>query len=199
MVMKNVILAGVGGHGVITLTNLLSQAILEQGLNIKQTEVLGFAQREGSVYAHVRYSERDISSCSIPLGEVDLIIGTEPGEACRYIKYLKSEGIIVTNSHSFPEDVSKMYDYSSVLNTISHYSNHLMVDASEICYQAGSSNKSSNIVMLGAAFPYLGLKEDSFQKAICSWLKKEKEAVLEANLRAFELGKRFALVESILS
>jgi indolepyruvate ferredoxin oxidoreductase, beta subunit len=189
MTSKNIILAGVGGHGIITLTNIISYAALSSGLNVKQTETLGFAQREGSVYAHLRYSHEKIYSCTIPDGEVDLIIGTEPGETYRYLSLLKSNGTIITSTNSFPKDVSNIYDLETVLAKIKEKENSILINAQSICRKVNANSKSANLAVLGTASTYLGIADDLIRRTICQAFSGKN---LEKNLSVYELGKKQA-------
>src|SRR5680860_854431 len=105
----NIILAGVGGQGILTIAAVLDTAALESGLNLKQSEVHGMSQRGGAVQSHVRISDTEIHSDLIPQGKADIIISVEPMEALRYLPFLKKDGYLVTDSNPFeniPDSVS---------------------------------------------------------------------------------------------
>jgi indolepyruvate ferredoxin oxidoreductase beta subunit len=94
----DIILAGVGGQGILSIAAVIGSAAVEENLFIKQTEVHGMSQRGGDVQSHLRISDQAIASDLIPLGRADLIISLEPMEALRYLPYLKKDVWIVTKS-----------------------------------------------------------------------------------------------------
>ena len=98
---KNIIIAGVGGQGILTIATILDLAAMHAGLNTKQAEVHGMSQRGGEVQTHLRISDGEIFSDLIPMGQTDLILSVEPLEALRYLPYLKANGAIVTSDEPF--------------------------------------------------------------------------------------------------
>ena len=101
MMKTDIILAGVGGQGILSIATVIGQAALEEGLYIKQAEVHGMSQRGGDVQSNLRLSDRPIASDLISLGQADIIIAMEPMEALRYKEYLNPDGWIITSSNSF--------------------------------------------------------------------------------------------------
>ena len=98
---KDIILAGVGGQGILSIAAIIGEAALKEGLYIKQAEVHGMSQRGGDVQSNLRISSNPIASDLIPKGSADLIISLEPMEALRYLPYLSKDGWIVTNTNPF--------------------------------------------------------------------------------------------------
>ena len=98
---KNIIIAGVGGQGILTIASIIDMAAMHAGLKVKQAEVHGMSQRGGEVQSHLRISDKEIYSDLIPMGKADLILAVEPMEALRYVPYLAPEGVIVTCSEPF--------------------------------------------------------------------------------------------------
>lgn len=183
----NIILAGVGGQGILTIANVLGMAALEQGLYLKQAEVHGMSQRGGDVQSNLRISSGPIHSDLIPLGSADIIISMEPMEALRYMPYLKPGGAVVTNITPFvnipeyPSDESIGQAYSALkCKTI-------RLDADALAKEAGSP-RSANIVLLGASIPFLGMEQNSIEDAVKHRFESKGTAVADANLKALRLG-----------
>jgi indolepyruvate ferredoxin oxidoreductase beta subunit len=183
---RNIIIAGVGGQGILTIASILDLAAMNLGLNVKQAEVHGMSQRGGAVESHLRISSEVIWSDLIPLGKADLILSIEPMESLRYLPFLSPEGVIVTAT----EPYNNIPDYpgkNELMYTISHSGSHLLVDAVTIAREAGSV-KVYNVVMLGAASPYLGIAQSELEKAIGTFFSCKGEEIVNMNLQAFRLG-----------
>lgn len=183
---KDIIIAGVGGQGILTIAAIIDLAAMELGLQVKQAEVHGMSQRGGAVESHLRISSEAIWSDLIPLGKADLILSLEPMEALRQLPFLSPKGLIITATEPQGEIVG--YPSVDALQTaIAATGSHLLVDATTLANDAGSS-KSSNLVMLGAAAPYLGIESKMLEKAITAYFAKKGENIVATNLRAFRLG-----------
>jgi indolepyruvate ferredoxin oxidoreductase beta subunit len=183
---KNIIIAGVGGQGILTIASIIDLAAMNLGLNLKQAEVHGMSQRGGAVESHLRISSKEIYSDLIPLGKADLILSIEPMESLRYLPFLSPEGIIVTTTEPY-ENIGNYPDIDDLLNNIRMSAKHLLVDAKIIAQEAGGS-KTYNIAMLGAASPYLGIETEELEKAIEIFFKRKGNKIVEMNLKAFRLG-----------
>ena len=187
----DIILAGVGGQGILSIAAVIGQAALSNKLNIKQSEVHGMSQRGGAVMSHLRISSETISSDLIPFGKADMIISVEPMESLRYLDYLSSNGWVVTNTKPF-ENISNYPDYEKLIKTIQELPNRVFVDADQIAHEVGSI-KSSNMVMLGAAVPYLKLPSNSIEDAIRAIFGSKGEQIVDMNLKALKMGWDYAL------
>lgn len=183
---KNIIIAGVGGQGILTIASIIDLAAMNLGLNLKQAEVHGMSQRGGAVVSHLRISSKEIYSDLIPLGKADLILSIEPMESLRYLPFLSPEGIIVTTTEPY-ENIGNYPDIDDLLNNIRMSAKHLFVDAKIIAQEAGGS-KTYNIAMLGAASPYLGIETEELEKAIEIFFRRKGDKIVEMNLKAFRLG-----------
>lgn len=183
---KNIIIAGVGGQGILTIASIIDLAAMNLGLNLKQAEVHGMSQRGGAVESHLRISSKEIYSDLIPLGKADLILSIEPMESLRYLPFLSPEGIIVTTTEPY-ENIGNYPDIDDLLNNIRMSAKHLFVDAKIIAQEAGGS-KTYNIAMLGAASPYLGIETEELEKAIEIFFRRKGDKIVEMNLKAFRLG-----------
>jgi len=186
----NIILAGVGGQGILTIAAVIDTAALDSNLNIKQSEVHGMSQRGGAVQSHVRISDKEIYSDLIPKGKADLIISVEPMELLRYLPYLKKDGLLVTDSNPFV-NIKNYPELEELYADIKSRPNSILVDAMKIAKDLGNS-RATNIVLLGAASSFLPLSEESLKKAIATLFERKGERVVSKNLEAFEKGKEIA-------
>ncbi|MFI3239069.1 MAG: indolepyruvate oxidoreductase subunit beta [Bacteroidales bacterium] len=187
---KNIIIAGVGGQGILTIASIIDTAAMLSGLNLKQAEVHGMSQRGGDVQSHLRISSDIIYSDLIAKGEADLIIGVEPMEALRYVEYLAEDGKVVTSNEPFinipnyPE-ISKIEEELKAHNAISF-------DTTAVAKEAGNA-RASNVVILGAAAKYTEIATEKYYEAIETMFKSKGEKVVELNLKAFKLGAEIAI------
>jgi indolepyruvate ferredoxin oxidoreductase beta subunit len=188
---QDIILAGVGGQGILSIAYVIDNAALADGLSFKQAEVHGMAQRGGAVQSHMRLADGRIWSDLIPKGEADMILSVEPLEAVRYFDFLRPDGIVVTSSTPF-RNIPDYPDLETVLGAIRKAPRSVVVDSEKLAKEAGTV-KAQNIVLLGAASSFLILKEASLLATIDALFRGRGPAVLEANLRAFDLGKKAAL------
>ncbi len=186
----DIILAGVGGQGILSIAATIGMASIANNLHIKQAEVHGMSQRGGAVQSHFRLSSKPISSDLIPMGKADIILSVEPMEALRYIDFLKPNGWIVTNVIPFI-NITNYPDIEIVINKLRTRKNILILDADQIAKDLGSS-RSSNIVMLGAASPFIDLPFESLEKAIREIFLRKGDKVIEANIAALHAGRDFA-------
>jgi len=184
---QDIILAGVGGQGILSIAFVIDHAALAEGLSFKQAEVHGMSQRGGAVQSHVRLSDDRIWSDLIPKGEADMILSVEPLEALRYLEYLRPEGIVVTSSTPYI-NIPDYPPLESVLAGIRNVGACVIVDSETIAREAGTS-KAQNMVMLGAASNHLILKEETLRRYVEVLFKARGENVVLANLKAFELGR----------
>ncbi|MBN2485891.1 MAG: indolepyruvate oxidoreductase subunit beta [Bacteroidales bacterium] len=183
---KNIILAGVGGQGILTIAAIIDLAAMGEGLKVKQAEVHGMSQRGGAVQSHLRISDSEIFSDLIPLGKADLILSVEPMESLRYLPYLSSGGTIVTAIQPF-DNIANYPNLDNILNTIKNSGRSILIDAVALAGEAGNL-KSSNMVLLGAASPYLGIEKEKIEKSIEQLFSRKGQETIDINLRAFKLG-----------
>lgn len=186
----DIIIAGVGGQGILTIASIIDLAAMNLGLQVKQAEVHGMSQRGGAVESHLRISSEEIFSDLIPLGEADLIISIEPMEALRYLPFLSPTGVIVTSTEPY-KNISGYPDKEKLLDTIRESGTHLTVEVESLAKEAGSP-KTFNVVMLGAASPFLGIVEVELEKAIAHYFERKGEEIVNMNIKAFRLGKDYA-------
>jgi indolepyruvate ferredoxin oxidoreductase beta subunit len=187
---KDVILAGVGGQGILSIAAVIGLAAVDSGLYLKQAEVHGMSQRGGAVESHLRISDRPISSDLIPRGTCDMILSVEPMESLRYLPFLSSEGWLVTSSQPF-ENIPDYPDRESLFREIRKVKNSLVIDAYGIARDLGSQ-KVSNMVMLGAASGHLELKTEQLEAALHQLFGRKGEAMVQLNITALKAGQKAA-------
>jgi len=183
---KDIILAGVGGQGILTIAAIIGQAAIKRGYYMKQAEVHGMSQRGGDVQSHLRISDQPIWSDLIPFGSADMILSVEPMESLRYLPYLAKDGWIIANRTPF-KNISNYPDENEVYTQIARHPQHVIIDADSIAKEV-KANRAMNIVMLGAAVRYLGFPAEELQQAIRDIFSRKGEAIVETNLRALQAG-----------
>jgi indolepyruvate ferredoxin oxidoreductase beta subunit len=186
----DIILAGVGGQGILSIAAVIGEAALEDGLFMKQSEVHGMSQRGGDVQSHLRISSKPVASDLIPLGSADIIISLEPMEALRYLQYLKKDGWIVTNSKPF-ENIPNYPEIEKIMVEYDNLSNKLVLNVEEIAKDLGAP-RSGNVVLLGAASPHIGIDFSKLENGIRRIFGRKGDAVVETNLNALRAGKTVA-------
>jgi indolepyruvate ferredoxin oxidoreductase beta subunit len=186
--MKNdIILSGVGGQGILSIAATIGLAAVENGLFLKQSEVHGMSQRGGDVQSHLRLSDRPVSSDLIPYGKADIIISVEPMESLRYLPWLASYGWLVTNSNPFI-NIPDYPPVEEIMTEIKKIKNHIILDADKIAKESGSA-RSGNMVILGAASPFIEMTFESLENAVKELFGRKGEQVVEANLKALKAGR----------
>lgn len=184
---KSLLLVGVGGQGIILVSKILSEGLLEEGYDVKMSEIHGMSQRGGSVTTQIRFGEK-IYSPTINKGEADVLVSFEKLEALRYLENLKPTGKLIVNNEEiwpltvltgqaqYPENIDR--ELESKLDDL------IFVNAREIAEDLGEA-RSQNIVMLGATVKALGLES-------IDWISKIKkflpEKVHDINIEAFKRG-----------
>jgi indolepyruvate ferredoxin oxidoreductase beta subunit len=187
---QDIILAGVGGQGILTIAEVISQVALSQGLHVKQAETHGMSQRGGAVQSHLRISDAPIFSDLIPLGSADLVIAVEPLEALRYVQYLMPDAMLLTSIGAFV-NIGNYPPIESVLARVAEWPHHALIDADRLARAAGSG-RSANMVVLGAASRFLKLDQASLEQAMAERFARKGERVVEVNCRAFRFGRTAA-------
>jgi indolepyruvate ferredoxin oxidoreductase, beta subunit len=190
----DIVLAGVGGQGILSIATVLGFAALENNLYLKQAETHGMSQRGGAVQSYLRLSDKPIFSDLIPLGKADLILSVEPMESLRYLPYLSPKGYIVTNIIPFT-NISNYPDIQMILEEIRKQPKAVLIDAEQVAREIGNA-KASNMVMLGAATPFINIPIESIENGIRSIFAKKGEPVVKMNMNALHAGWEFALANS---
>lgn len=186
----DIILAGVGGQGILSIAATLGAAALNENLYLKQAETHGMSQRGGAVVSHLRIADSPIYSDLIPSGKADLILSVEPLESLRYLSYLSPNGSLVTNTTEFnniPDYPNLQKDFDKLRSIL----NIIKIDADIIAREIGNP-KASNMVMLGAASPFISIDNEIIVKGIETIFKTKGDKIVALNIKAFEAGKKFA-------
>jgi indolepyruvate ferredoxin oxidoreductase beta subunit len=189
-VKQDIILAGVGGQGILSIAFVIDNAALKSGLNIKQAEVHGMAQRGGAVQSHMRISSDRIYSDLIPRGKADMILSVEPIETLRYLDYLGPEGRVVSSSTPMV-NIPDYPDVEEIISKLREIKGSVIVDSGALAKEAGSA-RAQNMVMLGAASSFLMIEPDDLREFIEVLFKPRGQHLIDINFKAFELGRQAA-------
>jgi indolepyruvate ferredoxin oxidoreductase, beta subunit len=187
---SDIILSGVGGQGILSIAATIGLAAVAENLCLKQAEVHGMSQRGGDVQSHLRLSDRPVASDLIPSGAADLILSVEPMESLRYLPWLSETGWVVTNSIPYI-NIPDYPPIEYILHEIRKLKHHVIVDADAIAREVGSV-RSGNIVMLGAASPFIDMKFESLENAIRKLFERKGDEVVDTNLKALRAGRDFS-------
>lgn len=185
----DIVLAGVGGQGILSIATILGAAALKEDLYIKQAEVHGMSQRGGDVQSNLRISSEPIASDLIPLGGADLIVSLEPMEALRYIPYLSSTGWIVTNTAPFI-NIPNYPEIENVQAALNGCPNVVAFDMDEVA-KTVASPRASNMVLLGASAPFMNIEIEKIEDGIRTIFGAKGEAMVEMNIKAFRAGLEY--------
>jgi len=187
--VRNIAIVGVGGQGIVLASDIIAQAALCAGHDVKKNEVHGMAQRGGSVVSEIRFGER-VHSPVITDGEVDLLVALELLEGLRHVHRLRRTGLVIADqlrirpavrppgAPAYPEDVADRLRASAP--------KALLVPAADLAREAGNA-RAANTVLIGALSRHLDLPVEAWQSSLRFCLRP---SLLEVNLRAFDLGRR---------
>jgi indolepyruvate ferredoxin oxidoreductase, beta subunit len=186
----DIVLAGVGGQGVLSLAVAIATGAMESRLQVKQSEVHGMAQRGGAVMASLRLSDQEIASDLIPHGAASLILSMEPMESLRYLPFLSTDGTLITSSNPV-RNIPDYPDLTALLGQIHSLPRAIVLDAERLARQAGSA-RATNMVIIGAASHLLPFEPEVLERAVSRIFAKKGEKVVDVNLRAFRAGQEAA-------
>ncbi len=186
----DIILSGVGGQGILSIAAIIGEAALKEGLYMKQSEVHGMSQRGGDVQSNLRLSDKPIASDLIPIGQADLIISLEPMEALRYLPYLNKKGWLVTNTKPYT-NIPNYPEMDKVMAELNKLPHKVLLDVETIAKEIGSP-RTANMVMLGAATPFLGIDYEKIADGIRSIFGRKGDEIVSVNLKALQAGYEIA-------
>ena len=187
----DIILAGVGGQGILSIATVIGSAALQQGLHLKQAEVHGMSQRGGDVQSNLRLSSDTIYSDLIPRGGADLIVSLEPMEALRYLPYLAEGGWIITNTAPFV-NIPNYPDMEKVKAELDRLPHVVALDVDAVAKELGSP-RGANMVLLGAMAAVLHILEpEALREGIRRIFARKGEVIVENNIKAFDAGLAFS-------
>ncbi|MDE6878842.1 MAG: indolepyruvate oxidoreductase subunit beta, partial [Odoribacter sp.] len=177
----DMILAGVGGQGILSIAAVLGSAALTNNLYIKQAETHGMSQRGGDVQSYLRISDQPIYSDLIPLGKADLILSVEPMEALRYLPYLKPDGYVVTNSTPFV-NIPNYPATEELMHTLEALPHRIILDADTLAKEKAGNIRAGNFIMLGAASPFINIPFEYLEEGIRAVFSRKGEEIIGMNL-----------------
>ena len=187
----DIILAGVGGQGILSIAAALGSAAITNNLYMKQAETHGMSQRGGDVQSYMRISDQPIYSDLIAKGTADIILSVEPMEALRYLPYLRQGGYVVTNATPFI-NIPNYPDVEQLMATLKAQPHQVIIDADTIAKEAAGNTRASNLVMLGAASPFIEIPFEYLEKGIAAIFERKGQEVVDMNLKALRAGREFA-------
>ncbi|HUT85330.1 MAG TPA: indolepyruvate oxidoreductase subunit beta [Elusimicrobiales bacterium] len=186
---KDIVLVGVGGQGIITISIVIVDAAIGANLNFRQSEVHGMSQRGGAVESQVRINDGDIYGDLVAKGHADLLIAVEPLEALRKIDYVSPNGIVITSTNPF-KNIPNYPDTKQIMEMLGNTKRKILtIDAEATAKEAGSL-RAQNVVMVGAASKYLGLDSELLRNSVKKLFEKKGQKIVDINLKAFELGAK---------
>jgi indolepyruvate ferredoxin oxidoreductase beta subunit len=184
----DVILAGVGGQGILSVAAMIAQAAVGEGLAVRQSEVHGMAQRGGAVLAHLRISDRVIAGDLVPKGGADIIISMEPLESLRYAAWLSPSGVLVSAADPLV-NIGNYPELPGIIAAIKGFPLWRLIEAAALAKEAGLA-RAVNTVMVGAASPFLPLKAETLETTIAAMFAHKEASIASANTQAFKLGRQ---------
>ena len=185
--VKSILFAGVGGQGILRASDIICEAIMEAGLDVKKSEVHGMAQRGGCVTSHVRYGKKVYSPLAEP-GSIQTLISFEKMEALRYLRFIRKDAAIIVNTEEIYPPAVNMGEAPYPEDVVSflkkHYGKVISFNAAELAQKAGNI-KTANVVLLGAVSNLMNIDQSIWQSVI---KKSFPEKLVKINLAAFQMG-----------
>lgn len=183
----DIVLAGVGGQGVLSIAAIIASTAAAEGLVVKQAETHGMSQRGGAVAAHLRMADGPIASDLVPRGEAAMIIGMEPVESLRYLEYLSDDGVVISTTKPL-QNIPNYPELEQVVDSLRALPHSVLVDAERLARDAGAV-RAANVVLVGVASRFLPLPAKAIESQIKARFGSKGEAILEANLTAFRAAR----------
>jgi indolepyruvate ferredoxin oxidoreductase beta subunit len=186
--ITNILLVGVGGQGILLASEILAEAFMLAGFDVKKSEIHGMSQRGGSVVSHVRFG-RQVFSPVVPEGEGDILFGFELLETCRYLPLLRPGATIIANDYRIPPPSVLLgqdtYPEGLAEKIRSRFADFLLVDGLKLATEAGNP-RAANTVLLGAVAKRLQIDEQHWLAAMGKMVPKK---ALDINFKAFQMGR----------
>jgi len=186
----DIILAGVGGQGILSIATVIGTAAVKQGLYLKQAEVHGMSQRGGDVQSNLRIADHEIASDLIPFGKADLIISIEPMESLRYLPILCPEGWLITNDQPFV-NIPNYPAEEAIRAELDKLSRKVVISADKMAKELGSA-RSANMVILGAASPFINMDFSLLEDAVREIFSRKGQEIVDVNLACLRAGREYA-------
>ncbi len=186
-VTYDIVFAGVGGQGVLSLATILAEGAQAEGFRVKQSEIHGMSQRGGAVSASLRISDQPIRSPLVTRGTADLLLSLEPLETFRYLEFLKPAGRPISSTNPF-ENIPDYPPMDEVMCALNRLPNASVLDLEALARQAGNV-RTTNVVMVGAASQFFPITPATLETEIRHRFEAKGERVIAQNLKAFHLGR----------
>lgn len=186
----DIIIAGVGGQGTLSISSIIARAAMSEGFSVKQSEVHGMSQRGGAVVTNLRISDQPIASDLIPQGSASMILSIEPLEGLRYLSYLAKDGALISSTNPVV-NITNYPELDSLLQTIRTIPKSVLIDGEGLARGAGSL-RATNMVMVGASSRFLPIKPRTIEHFIQKLFAGKGDRVVESNLKAFRAGREAA-------
>jgi indolepyruvate ferredoxin oxidoreductase beta subunit len=183
----DIVLAGVGGQGVLSLAGIIAYSAMKEGLHVKQSEVHGMSQRGGAVTAHLRMSDAAVHSDVIGRGDADMILSMEPVESLRYLDYLSKGGSVITNTAPVV-NIADYPDLEALLDQVRALPQAVLVEAEKLAKAAGSP-RTANMVLVGAASHLLPISLETIQQSVQDLFSAKGAEMVRINLDALRSGR----------
>lgn len=184
----DIIVAGLGGQGVVTAAAIIAAAARRAGLQTARSEEEGVTARGGTVVSYVRLADTTVTETRISKGTADLLLALEPLESRRYIEYLSPSGALVASSDPVL-NIPNYPNLDEILLSILKLPRGFIVDGTKMAKECGGA-QVANVVLTGAATDFLPLMADDLRAAVVETFKAKGDLVVGANLKAFERGRR---------
>lgn len=186
----DIILAGVGGQGVLSVSAVIASSAMREGLHVKQSEVHGMSQRGGAVLANLRLSDQPIASDLIPRGTAAMVLSMEPLESLRYLEYMSPDTVLITAADPV-RNIDTYPDLDHLLAQVRSLPHATVLDAERLARQAGSA-RATNMVIVGAASHWLPVKLETIEHFVRTLFAAKGEKVVETNIKALRAGREAA-------
>lgn len=185
--VKSILFAGVGGQGILRASDIMCEAMMEAGFDVKKSEVHGMAQRGGCVTSHVRYGGKVYSPLAEP-GKIEILVSFEKMESLRYLKYLSKDASIILNTEEINPPAVNMGDVPYPNDVVGflkkHYARVIAFNAADLAQRSGSV-KAANVVLLGAVSNMMNVEKSVWENVI---KKSFPQKLVKLNLDAFQMG-----------
>ncbi len=186
----DIILAGVGGQGVLSVSAIIASSAMQEGLHVKQSEVHGMSQRGGAVLANLRLSDKPIASDLIPRGTAAMVLSMEPLESLRYLEYMSADTVLITAAEPV-RNIDDYPDLDGLLARIRELPHATVLDAERLARQAGSA-RATNMVIVGAASHWLPVKLETIEHFVRTLFASKGDKVVDTNITALRAGRASA-------
>lgn len=186
----DIILAGVGGQGVLSVSAVIASSAMQEGLHVKQSEVHGMSQRGGAVLANLRLSDKPIASDLIPRGTAAMVLSMEPLESLRYLEYMSADTVLITAAEPV-RNIDDYPDLDGLLARIRELPHATVLDAERLARQAGSA-RATNMVIVGAASHWLPVKLETIEHFVRTLFASKGDKVVQTNITALRAGRESA-------